>query len=148
MENSTVQLGSTIARLVAAQQRFQAHLAFWPIARNSGGKPWLLGGSAGWFRRARSPGPVGNGGRHDTGLEESRLEELGRSAAHRWSYLWFRASSSEERRWGARGGWSSRRRRSGKGVAGGGGSRWTGVRHSASAWCEEKQRRGVSGRQR
>jgi hypothetical protein len=49
MKNSTVQLGSTVARPVAAQQCFQAHLAFWPVARNRGGKPWLLGGEADRF---------------------------------------------------------------------------------------------------
>jgi hypothetical protein len=46
MENSTVQLGSTVARPVAAQQHFWAHLAFQPMAKNRGGKSWLLGSGA------------------------------------------------------------------------------------------------------
>jgi hypothetical protein len=66
MENSTIQLGSTVARPVAAQQRFWAHLAFQPMAKNRGGKSWLLGSGADWFRWARSPGPVGKGARRDT----------------------------------------------------------------------------------
>jgi hypothetical protein len=34
----------------------------------------------------------------------------------------------------------------GQRVAGGGGARWIGVQQSASAWREEKQRRGMSER--
>jgi hypothetical protein len=50
MENSTAQLGSIVARPVAAQQHFRAHLAFRPVAGNMGGKLWLLGSGAGRFR--------------------------------------------------------------------------------------------------
>jgi hypothetical protein len=50
MKNSTVQLGSTVARPIAAQQRFWAHLAFRPMAGNRGGKLWLLGDGADRFR--------------------------------------------------------------------------------------------------
>jgi hypothetical protein len=83
MENSTIQLGSTVAQSVAVQQCFRAYLAFRPVAGNRGGKPWLLGGGANRFRRAESPGPVGKRARLNTGVEESGFEELGRSGAHR-----------------------------------------------------------------
>jgi hypothetical protein len=96
MENSTIQLGSIVVRPVVAKQCFWAHLAFWPVSGNSGGKPWLLGGGAGRFQRAKSLGPVGKEARQDTGVEESRLEELGRSGAHQRGYPRWRSSSGEE----------------------------------------------------
>jgi hypothetical protein len=83
MENSTIQLGSTVAQPVAAQQCFRAYLAFRPVAGNRGGKPWLLGGGASRFRQTKSPGPLGKGARRNTRVEESGFEELGRSGAHR-----------------------------------------------------------------
>jgi hypothetical protein len=43
MENSTVQLGSTVARPVAA------HLAFWPVVGNRGGEALVTGGGADRF---------------------------------------------------------------------------------------------------
>jgi hypothetical protein len=39
MENSTVQLGSPVARPVAAQQSFRADWTFRPMRRNKGGIP-------------------------------------------------------------------------------------------------------------
>jgi hypothetical protein len=40
---------------------------------------------------------VGKGARRDIGVEESRLEELGRSGAHWQGYPQWRALSGEER---------------------------------------------------
>jgi hypothetical protein len=52
MENSTIHLGSIVSRPDAAQQCFWAHLAFRPMARNRGGKLWLLGGGTVQFKLA------------------------------------------------------------------------------------------------
>jgi hypothetical protein len=102
MENSTVQLGSTVARPVAAQQWFWAHLAFRPVAENRGGKAMAT-------RRRRRPISVsrkfrtgGKGGEARTRVEETGLEELGKSGAHRRGYPWQRTLGGEERQWGAR----------------------------------------------
>jgi hypothetical protein len=83
MKNSNVQSGSIVARPVVAQQCFRAH---WPLGmclKIGERRPWLPAASVGRFRRAESPGLVGKGARHDVGAEGIKLEELGRSGAHR-----------------------------------------------------------------
>jgi hypothetical protein len=107
----------------------------------------------------------GIGGGENTPASQSRGHRLGRSG---WGgNTWWRGirgvvDSTEERLERAVSGGTHRAGRSGsegpeglsgleleevavwQRVVGGGGARWTGVRRSASAWHEEKQRRGMS----
>jgi hypothetical protein len=124
MENSTIQLGSTVVRTVAAQQLFQPT---WPFG------PWPETGEGsvhGTRRRLESDEPVARGGGECS---------LGRCWVHRESDLGFGARGISPARvapW-----WhmlSGEEWRLGRGVAGGGGTRWTNVRRSALAWCEEE----------